>query len=43
MTRSFVHTGALTVAIDAIWAWIELYEKRDGEWRIIGNVSNRRP
>lgn len=29
--------------IDAIWAWIELYEKRDGEWRIIGNVSNRRP
>ena len=21
-------------------AWIELYEKRDGEWRRVGNVSN---
>lgn len=29
--------------VDATWAWIELYEKRDGEWRLVGNVSNRRP
>lgn len=21
-------------------AWIELYEKRDGKWRRVGNVSN---
>ena len=25
-----------------IWAWIELYEKTDQGWRLIGNVSNRR-
>jgi hypothetical protein len=29
--------------VDAIWAWIELYEKRGGVWKQIGNVSNRRP
>lgn len=29
--------------VDAIWAWIELYEKQSGAWRLIGNVSNRRP
>lgn len=29
--------------VDSIWAWIELYEKRDGEWKAIGNVSNMRP
>lgn len=29
-------------AIESIWAWIELYQKRDGEWRLVGNVSNRR-
>ncbi len=29
--------------VDAIWAWIELYEKQLGTWRLIGNVSNRRP
>ena len=29
--------------VDAIWAWIELYEKQSGTWRLIGNVSNRRP
>ena len=26
----------------AIWAWIELYEKDSGTWRLVGNVSNRR-
>ena len=25
------------------WAWIELYELRNGAWRMTGNVSNRRP
>ena len=24
------------------WAWIELYEKTDQGWRMIGNASNRR-
>jgi hypothetical protein len=26
----------------SVWAWIELYAKEDGEWRRVGNVSNRR-
>jgi len=26
-----------------IWAWAELYEKVEGAWRLVGNVSNRRP
>lgn len=26
-----------------IWAWVELYQNVDGAWRLIGNVSNRRP
>jgi hypothetical protein len=30
-------------AFDMVWAWIELYEKRDGAWYRVGNVSNRRP
>ena len=29
--------------IEAVWAWIELYRKDAGEWRLVGNVSNRRP
>jgi uncharacterized glyoxalase superfamily protein PhnB len=27
---------------DMVWAWIELYEKQDGAWKRVGNVSNRR-
>lgn len=26
-----------------VWAWIELYERRDGRWLVVGNVSNERP
>lgn len=29
--------------VEATWAWIELYEKQEGVWRGVGNVSNRRP
>lgn len=29
--------------IDSVWAWIELYEKKDGSWRRIGDVSNVKP
>jgi len=29
--------------INVIWAWVELYEKVDGAWKVVGNVSNRRP
>lgn len=29
--------------IEATWAWIELYEKQEGAWKGVGNVSNRRP
>jgi len=28
---------------ESTWAWIELYEKRDGQWWRIGEVSNRKP
>jgi hypothetical protein len=31
------------VDFDVVWAWIELYEKRDGRWLRTGNVSNQRP
>ena len=26
-----------------VWAWVELYEKRNGRWTMVGNVSNERP
>ncbi len=26
-----------------VWAWVELYEKRNGRWAMVGNVSNERP
>lgn len=29
--------------INDVWAWIELYEKRNGRWVGVGNVSNVRP
>ncbi|MDH5643222.1 MAG: hypothetical protein OEY63_03395 [Gemmatimonadota bacterium] len=31
-----------STSFNEIWAWVELYEKADGRWRGIGNVSNRR-
>ena len=34
--------GALT-PVQGIWAWIELYEKQNGVWKAVGNVSNERP
>ncbi len=35
--------GGARTPVEAIWAWIELYEKRAGVWKAVGNVSNRRP
>lgn len=35
--------GGEATRIDEVWAWVELYEKRGGEWRLTGNVANRRP
>jgi len=32
-----------SVDFDDTWAWIELYEKQEGRWRRIGNVSNHKP
>jgi ketosteroid isomerase-like protein len=29
--------------IDSVWAWIELYEKKNGRWYRTGDVSNLRP
>lgn len=31
------------VPFDAVWAWIELYEKQAGRWIRIGEVSSLRP
>ena len=33
----------LSEPIHDVWAWIELYEKRNGRWVGVGNVSNVRP
>lgn len=30
-------------AFHDIWAWIEMYARVDGRWRLVGNASNRRP
>lgn len=32
-----------TTPLEFVSAWIELYEKRDGRWLRIGNVSNFKP
>jgi len=32
-----------TVPINSVWAWIELYEKKNGRWFRVGNVSNVKP
>ncbi len=29
-------------AFHDVWAWIELYEKTDAGWQMVGNASNRR-
>lgn len=29
--------------VDTVWAWIEMYEKIDGQWRGVGNVSSEGP
>ncbi len=29
--------------IDAVWAWVSMYEKHEGRWINTGNASNRRP
>ena len=34
--------GAGADSSHTVWAWIELYERRDGQWRLVGNVSNER-
>lgn len=30
-------------SFDNVWAWIELYEKKNGRWYRIGDVSNVKP
>jgi len=32
--------GMTTEPLDFVSAWIELYEKKDGVWKMTGNVSN---
>jgi hypothetical protein len=43
ITGTLSDGGEKTVPIDAVWAWIELYEKRDGRWFRVGEVSNVMP
>lgn len=31
------------VRVDSVWAWIELYEKKNGRWYRVGDVSNVKP
>lgn len=31
------------INFEAVWAWIELYEKVDGRWLNTGNLSNEKP
>jgi len=35
--------GAAAAPLEFVSAWVELYEKVDGSWRMNGNVSNFRP
>lgn len=35
--------GGARVPIESIWAWIELYEKREGRWVRVGEVSSMKP
>ena len=35
--------GGARVPIESTWAWIELYEKREGRWVRIGEVSSLKP
>lgn len=35
--------GKAAGQLEFVSAWIELYEKKDGRWRMVGNVSNFRP
>jgi ketosteroid isomerase-like protein len=32
-----------SIPFDWTWAWIELYEKRNGQWKRVGEVSNMKP
>lgn len=34
--------GEEPISFHDVYAWIELYERRDGRWKMIGNASNRR-
>ncbi len=35
--------GGTDRSFESVWAWIELFEKKDGRWYRIGDVSNVRP
>jgi hypothetical protein len=36
-------SDGVETSVEATWAWVELYERQSGKWRLVGNVSNRRP
>ncbi len=37
------HANGDSESIDDLWAWVELYRRVEGDWKMVGNVSNRRP
>ena len=39
----FDGNGNVTGPLNFTSAWVELYEKQAGAWRMVGNVSNFRP
>ena len=40
---NYVDAAGGSVPIEFVSAWVEMYQKIDGEWRMVGNVSNFRP
>lgn len=40
---TYVTENGNAVPIEFVSAWIEMYQKIDGAWRMVGNVSNFKP
>jgi hypothetical protein len=40
---AYPDSAGATDSTYTIWAWVELYERRDGRWLLVGIVSNERP
>ena len=36
-------SGAITGPLEFVSAWVSLFEKVQGDWKMVGNVSNLQP